>query len=157
MRPRSRSTTWTNAPVAAVATELACSVGAAKVLLHRGRRRLAEQIGGYSGRWVSETKWRNDAIVDHLRSTGSCAHVDVIVGEHLGDRGGRWELVLQDGQYSLNRDDGLRLDGGAFVLRSRHRLDLTPRSAPGAVVFHVSIDGNLLAASQVRNTTPPTS
>ena len=98
-----------------------------------------------------------DAIVDHLRSTGSGAHVDVIVEEHLGNRGGRWELVLHDGRYLLNRDDGLRLDDGAFALRSRHRLDLAPRFAPGSVVLDVSIDGNLLAASQVRNTTTPTS
>ena len=49
-------------PVAEVAERLGCSVGAAKLLLLRSRRRLAERVGGLAGRWVSERCWTPDAI-----------------------------------------------------------------------------------------------
>lgn len=143
-------------PISTVAAELECSQGAAKVLVHRGRRRLAEHVGGYSGRWVSTATWSTDAIVQHLRSTGSAAHIDIIVEQHLANRGGRWQLMIADGRYLLSRDDGLTLDHGDFVIGRGHRLELTPHSTCGAVVFRAPVDGNVFSAVQVSNTTPPT-
>jgi RNA polymerase sigma factor (sigma-70 family) len=49
-------------PVIEVADRLGCSVGAAKLLLLRSRRRLAERVGGLAGRWVSEREWTPDAV-----------------------------------------------------------------------------------------------
>jgi RNA polymerase sigma-70 factor, ECF subfamily len=142
-------------PVSEVADRLGCSLGAAKLLLHRSRRRVAERIGGYTGRWISETGWTIDAIVSHLRSTGSAKYVDVIVEEHLDGRGGRWELTLNEGTYLLSRNDGLRLDDGAFI-PSRYGLVLQPTATTGTVAFRTSVDGNRLSAKMLHNTTAPT-
>lgn len=143
-------------PISTVASELECSEGAAKVLIHRGRRRLVENVGGYSGCWVSTASWSTDAIVEHLRSTGSAAHVGVIVEQHLANRGGRWLFELGDGRYEISRDDGLRLDHGAFIIDRGHLLTLMPHSTRGTVTLQASVNGNLLSASQFSNTTPPT-
>lgn len=142
-------------PISEVADRLDCSVGAAKLLLHRMRRRAAERIGGYTGRWISETDWTVDAIVNHLRTTGSTKHIDVVVEQHLEGRGGRWELTLSDGSYRLYRNDGLRLDDGAFI-PDQNGFTLHREATSGTVSFTTSMDGNRMRARMRHNTTPPT-
>jgi RNA polymerase sigma-70 factor, ECF subfamily len=141
-------------PVAEVAERLGCSVGAAKLLLLRSRRRLAERVGGLAGRWVSERCWTPDAIARHLRDTGSGDHAGSII-EDLGARGGHWELTIGDGGYSLHRDDGTRLDSGACQLRG-NELELVPARVPGRIRLRASIDGNRLAWRPLATTSGPT-
>jgi DNA-directed RNA polymerase specialized sigma24 family protein len=142
-------------PVVQVADTLDCSVGAAKVLLYRGRQKLAERISGLEGRWVSARIWTPDRIRDHLRDIGAAGHVDPVLEQDLGGRGGRWELTLSDGSYWLHRDDGLRLDYGSFRF-NKTSLELTPAMAAGHVVFTINLDGDQLRLNQIDNTTPPT-
>ena len=142
-------------PLSEVADTLGCNVATARVFLHRSRRRVAERLAGYAGRWVSEASWTTDAIVAHLREHGSGQHVEVVVDKHLERRGGRWELTLADGRYRLFRDDGLRLDEGSFVL-GREGLVFAPILAPGRVTFRTVVDGDRLEARLVGSTTPPT-
>jgi hypothetical protein len=142
-------------PVVRVADRLGCSVGAAKVLLYRGRQQLAERISGLEGRWVSVRPWTPDGIRDHLRDIGAAGHVDPVLEEDLGGRGGNWELTLSNGSYWIHRDDGLRLDYGSIRL-NKTSLELTPALATGHVVFTIDLDGDRLRLKQVENTTPPT-
>ena len=93
-------------PVAEVAERLGCSDSAAKVLLFRARRLLAERLAGLTGIWVSERSWSPDAIAAHLRGIGAGQHIGPILDDDLRGRGGRWELAFDDGVYSLHRDDG---------------------------------------------------
>lgn len=142
-------------PVAQVAERLDCSVGAIKVLLYRGRQRLAERISGLEGRWISERHWTPDGIRDHLWDIDAADHVDPVLEQDLGGRGGSWELALSDGSYWLHRDDGLRLDYGSIRFR-KSLLEVSPTRATGHVLFSIDLDGNRLRLEQVENTTPPT-
>jgi RNA polymerase sigma factor (sigma-70 family) len=141
-------------PVVEVADRLGCSVGAAKLLLLRSRRRLAERVGGLAGRWISEREWTPDAIARHLRDAGSGEHAHAII-EDLEERGGRWELSIGDGSYALSRDDGTRLDSGACQLRG-NELELAPARVPGRILLHAFIDGNRLAWRPLATTSGPT-
>ena len=140
--------------VADVARALDCSVSAAKVWLHRGRRRLAERVRGYRGRWISERRWSVDDVASHLADRGVGGYTDAVLAE-LAGRGGRWEMTFADGRYVLERDDGMLLDHGRFTLEARD-LVLHPAPAPGRVVFAASPDGPRLALTPRLNTTPPT-
>lgn len=142
-------------PMSEVAERLGCSESAARVLVHRSRRRIAERLAGYTGRWVSDASWTVDTIVAHLRERGAAAHIGVIVDKHLDGRGGRWELTLDRGAYLLRRDDGLRLDEGRFVL-SRRGVVLSPTPAPGRITLDTTLDGNRLSARLLEATSPPT-
>ncbi len=142
-------------PVVEVADRLGCGVAAAKVLLLRSRRRVAERLGGLTGRWVAERLWTPDAIVGHLESISAGEHVGPVLDEDLEGRGGRWELTIADGAYLLNRDDGLRLDDGACTIRGRV-VELLPTQTPGHVVFHAALDAEQLRLSMIDNSTPPT-
>jgi RNA polymerase sigma-70 factor (ECF subfamily) len=142
-------------PVVEVADQLGCSVAAAKVLLLRGRKRIADRLCGLTGRWISERSWTPDAIVGHLKQISAGEHVGAVLDEDLGGRGGRWELTIGNGAYTLYRDDGFRLDLGAFNFRSSE-LELVPALAPGHVVFRTAIDGDRLRFHLVEDTTPPT-
>ena len=142
-------------PVAEVADQLGCSVAAAKVLLLRGRKRIADRLCGLTGRWMSERSWTPDAIVGHLKQISAGEHVGAVLDDDLAGRGGRWELTFGNGAYTLYRDDGLRLDLGAFSVRGSE-LELVPALAPGHVVFGIAIDGDRLRLQMVEDTTPPT-
>ena len=142
-------------PLSEVAEHLSCSEAAARVLVHRSRRRLAENLSGYAGRWITEADWTVDAIVAHLRDHDGAAHLGVVLDQHLDGRGGRWEFTLEHGTYLLRRDDGLQLDSGSFVLK-RNRVVLSPTIAPGKVSLAATVDGDQLWLSLLENTTPPT-
>lgn len=142
-------------PLAEVADRLGCSEGSARVLVHRGRRRVAERIAGYSGRWVSEANWTVDAIVASLHESQADAHIGIVVDQHLGGRGGRWNLSFGQGAYRLQREDGLRLDEGGFVLR-HGELVLLPTAAPGHVRLKATVDGDRLSTRLLSTTTPDT-
>lgn len=141
--------------VAVVADRLGCTEGAAKVLLLRARRRLAERLSGLAGRWVSERTWSPDAIATHVEAVSAAEYVGPVLEEDLRGRGGRWELTIADGSYQLHRDDGMRLDLGSINVRGR-QLELIPALAPGHVLFLAEVDGNRLRLHQTENTTPPT-
>jgi RNA polymerase sigma-70 factor (ECF subfamily) len=140
--------------VGEVADRLGCSIGAAKLLLLRSRRRLAERVGGLAGRWISERRWTPDAIVEHLRAGGADEHADEILDD-LDARGGRWELTIADGGYALWRDDGTRLDSGTCLLRG-YELELVPARVPGRVLLRATIDGNRLSWRPLWTTSAPT-
>ena len=142
-------------PVVEVADRLGCSVGATKLLLLRSRRHLAERLGGLSGRWVSERSWTPDSIVDHLLNHAAGEHVGAVLDDDLGGRGGRWELTIADGSYTLNRDDGMRLDSGSCKLRGPV-LELIPARVPGHILLHSAIDGDRLMLQLVETTSGPT-
>lgn len=142
-------------PLADVADHLGCTAAAARVLVHRGRRLAAGRLGGYAGRWASESNWTVDAVVAHLRAGDAAVHVGVVVDQHLQGRGGRWELTLGHDTYLLQREDGLRLDEGAFALK-RGRIVLSPTAAPGSVTLDGTVDGERLSARLLEDTTPST-
>ena len=137
-----------------VAEWLGCGRSAVKVQLHRTRRLLAERVGGFSGRWVSEAEWTKDDVVTHLRTIGAAEHVDTVLETELEGRGGRWELTLDHGEYRLRRDDGMRLDEGKFVLRG-DALELVPTLLSGHLVLRTQVDGARLRMTSIENTTPP--
>lgn len=139
--------------ISEIADSLGLGESAVKVRLHRARARLAEQVGGYRGRWVSE-RWATDAIIRHLRAGGNERHADVVLDD-LGGRGGRWELVLADGRYLLETHEGLLLDHGVFSLRGRDVI-LAPGPAPGRVVLRSEFDGDRMAFRMLSDSTPPT-
>lgn len=141
-------------PVVEVADRLGCSVAAAKVLLLRNRRRLAERVSGLTGRWISERVWTPDGIVDHLKQISAAKHVGAVLDEDLEGRGGRWELTIGAGAYTLFRDDGMRLDFGSCNLRGSE-LELVPALAPGHVLFRTMIDGDQLRVGLLESTTSP--
>ena len=142
-------------PVAEVAERLGCSVAAAKVLLLRARRLLAERLTGLTGAWVSEVAWSPDAIVGHLRRTGAGQHVGPVLDEDLDGRGGRWQLNIADGAYTLHRDDGYRLDHGSSRVASG-RLELRPTLNTGSASYQLIVDGERLHLRLVGTTCPPT-
>ena len=142
-------------PMGEVAQRLGCSEPAARVLVHRSRRRIAARVAGYAGRWVSDATWTVDQIAAHLLERDAAEHIGVIVDAHLQGAGGRWELTLDHGDYMLRRDDGLRLDDGSFVL-SRAGVVLSPTLGGGQVTLASTLDGNSLSARVVNDTTAPT-
>ena len=142
-------------PVVEVAARLGCSVGATKLLLLRSRRRLAERVGGLSGRWASKRWWTPDAIVDHLERNAAGDHVGAIVDDDLEGRGGRWELTIADGRYTVYRDDGMRLDSGTCSLRGS-MLELVPARVAGHVLLRTTLDGDRLALRLLDTTSAPT-
>jgi RNA polymerase sigma-70 factor (ECF subfamily) len=142
-------------PVTEVAERLDCSVGAAKVLLLRSRRCLAVRLGGITGRWASERLWTPNAIAAHLEEISAGEHVGAVLDDDLEGRGGRWELTIADGAYSLYRDDGMRLDDGSCNIDGL-QVEFLPTLTPGHVEFRATIDGDRLRLSMIDNTTPPT-
>ena len=142
-------------PVAEVAERLGCSVAAAKVLLLRARRRLAERLTGITGVWVSERSWSPDQIVGHLRSIGAGQHVGPVLEEDLGGRGGRWELSIVDGDYTLHRDDGYRMDHGTSRVATG-RLELRPTLNTGRAAYIPIVDGDRLHLRLLDTTIPDT-
>lgn len=142
-------------PVAELAELLGCSEGAAKVLLLRARRVLAERLIGLTGRWVSERAWSPDDIARHLVSVGSGAHVGPVLEEDLGGRGGRWELTIDDGAYLLQRDDGFRLDHGSSRVDGRS-FEMAPTLNGGRERYQARVDGRYLSFELVDSTCPST-
>ena len=142
-------------PVAEVAERLGCSDSAAKVLLFRARRLLAERLAGLTGTWVSERSWSPDAIAAHLRGIGAGQHIGPILDEDLRGRGGRWELTFTDGVYSLQRDDGYRFDHGASHV-STDRLDLRPTLNTGRAAYTPIVAGDRLRLRLLDTTIPDT-
>jgi RNA polymerase sigma-70 factor (ECF subfamily) len=137
-----------------VAADLECSEGAAKVLVHRARRTLAEQAIGLRGRWVTATEFSTDRIARVLSDRGEREHVDTVIDD-LGGRGGRWVFTVDAGRYSLHRDDGLELDrgdcwfgGGVF--------HFAPKYGTGEFGLRVDVDADVAWFQFVTSTTPPT-
>jgi RNA polymerase sigma-70 factor (ECF subfamily) len=141
-------------PLTEVADALMCTDGAAKVLLVRARRALGERLIPFDGRWVSEVSWTPDMIVRHLRHNAAAEHVSAVVENDLGGRGGRWELSVAHGSYTLFRDDGFRLDVGTYRLVG-HSLELRPALAPGQITLQWALDAGQLRARFVDSTTTP--
>jgi RNA polymerase sigma-70 factor (ECF subfamily) len=141
-------------PLTDVADALMCTHGAAKVLLVRARRALGERLIGFDGRWVSETSWTPDMIVRHLRQIAAAEHVDAVVEQDLDGRGGRWELSVAHGLYTLFRDDGFRLDVGTYRLVG-DSVELRPALAPGRIMLQWALDAGQLRARFVDSTTTP--
>ena len=138
-----------------VADAMSCSIGNAKVILHRARRALAPRLIGLEGRWVSTRRWHRDDVVDYFRRAGHGDHLDCILEHHLPGAGGRWMFIVRADRYLLERDDGLRLDIGTVQL-GQISMELSPDLARGEVTLAMSIDGNQLRTRQLLNTTPPT-
>jgi RNA polymerase sigma-70 factor (ECF subfamily) len=141
-------------PVKQVAGVIGCTETAAKVRLHRARERLAQDVGGVRGRWLSERRWETDDVVDELRACGHEQFVDVVIEEVPG-RGTRRELVLEGTSYRLWSDDGERLDNGRFAFHGTV-LELRPTGVPGSVLILCDVDGDRIRFRQKLNTTPPT-
>lgn len=139
-------------PLVQVSGVLGCGESAAKVWLHRARRRLAPIVGGYEGRWVGETRWSTAAVVRLVGEIGAREYEDLLT-EFVPGRGTRRELTFDGFTYVLATDDGELLDSGRFFFRSG-RLILDPAAAPGTVWFDTTMDGDQLAFHRVNNTTP---
>ncbi|TAL07762.1 MAG: hypothetical protein EPO00_08535 [Chloroflexota bacterium] len=142
-------------PIAQVAERIGCSEAAAKVLLFRARRLLAERLTGLTGEWVSERSWSPDAIAAHLRRIGAGHHIGPILDEDLDGRGGRWELAIADGAYRLHRDDGFRLDHGSSRV-TKDRFELRPILNTGRAAYRPVVDGDRLHLRLIDTTIPPT-
>ncbi len=142
-------------PIAEVAELLGCTEGAAKVLLFRARRVLAERIIGLTGRWVSEHAWTIDSLVRYLTAAGWGSHVEAVIDGDMGGRGGRFELTVSDGSYVLRRDDGVRYDHGAGRVDGR-AFEMSPTLGVGRARYQASVDGRRLTLRLVDTTTPPT-
>lgn len=141
-------------PVAEVAEMLGCTEGAAKILLLRARRVLAERVIGLTGRWVSEQTWSVDGIARYLESIGWSSHADAVIDHDLGGRGGRWELTVLDGSYVLRRDDGTRFDHGASrVIGSG--FEMAPTLNTGRARYEARVDGRRLSLRFAEATIPP--
>src|SRR5262245_18337890 len=100
-------------PIAELAEVLGVSEGAARVLLLRARRLLAEHLTGLTGRWVLQHTWTIDALARHLRSTGWGHIVEPTIDGDWYGRGGSFELTIRNGTYALRRDDGRMFDHGS--------------------------------------------
>lgn len=142
-------------PVETVAARLGCTEGAAKVLLLRARRVLAERLSGTSGRWVAEHAWTPDGIARHLIERGAANAVGPILEEDMDGRGGRFELTIRDGTYQLVRDDGLRFDHGASQVIG-DLLEMSPYLNPGRERYRRVIDGDRLMLQLVDTNMGPT-
>jgi RNA polymerase sigma-70 factor (ECF subfamily) len=141
-------------PVREVARVIDCTETATKVRLHRARERLAQYVGGYRGRWLSERRWQTDDVIAELHACGQERFADVVMEEVPG-RGARREFVLEGNTYRLWSDDGERLDDGRFTLRG-NRLELRPTGVSGSVLIRCDVDGDRIRFQQQLNTTPPT-
>jgi RNA polymerase sigma-70 factor (ECF subfamily) len=141
-------------PVAEVAELLGCTEGAAKVLLHRGRRVLAERLIGLTGRWVSERTWTIDDVARYLDGNGWTSHKEAVIDQDMGGRGGRWTLTVSDGSYELRRDDGIRLDHGASRVDGS-AFEMAPTLNTGRARYHARVDGRLLTLRFLDATVPP--
>ena len=141
-------------PIAVVAAMLGCTEGAAKIVLLRARRVLAERLSGLTGRWVSEHTWTVDGIARHLEAIGWSSHADAIIEHDLGGRGGRWELTIADGSYVLRRDDGARFDHGeSRVIGSS--FEMAPTLNTGRARYAAKVDGLRLSLRFADATVPP--
>ena len=141
-------------PVAAVAERLGCSEGAAKVLLLRARRVLAERVMGLTGTWVAERTWSADEIARYLRATGFGHRTEPILDGDFEGRGGRWELTVADGTYELRREDGARLDHGVSRV-GRSTFEMAPILNTGRARYAMRVDGRRLALRFADATIPP--
>jgi RNA polymerase sigma-70 factor (ECF subfamily) len=141
-------------PIAQVAQMLGCSEGAAKVMLVRARRLLAERLVGLTGRWVSEHAWSVDGIARHLKAVGWSSHADAVIDRDLGGRGGRWELTVSDGSYVFRRDDGVRFDHGASRAIGS-AFEMAPILNSGRARYHAKVDGRRLTLRFADATIPP--
>jgi RNA polymerase sigma-70 factor (ECF subfamily) len=141
-------------PVAEVAKSLGCTEGAAKVLLLRARRVLAERLSGLTGRWVSQHTWTVDGVARHLRAVGWASHQAAVIDQDLQGRGGRWELTIADGSYVLRRDDGARWDHGASRVDGP-TLEMAPTLNTGRARYRATVDGRLLTLRFLDATVPP--
>lgn len=141
-------------PVAEVAEMLGCTEGAAKILLLRARRAIAERLVGVTGRWVSERTWTVDGVARHLASIGWSSHADAVIDGDLGGRGGRWELTVADGSYVLRRDDGARFDHGASRV-SGSTFEMAPTLNTGRARYRLHVDGRRLSLRFADATVPP--
>jgi RNA polymerase sigma-70 factor (ECF subfamily) len=141
-------------PVAEVSEMLGCGESAAKVLLHRARRRLAEDLTPLAGRWVGEQVWHDDDVADLGRQVGSKRQLDSILFLIPG-RGARRVLDFDSGTFMLKTSDGEWLDPGTFGL-GPNRLDLYPRLVPGRVTFGIETDGDRLRLFRRDHSTAPT-
>lgn len=141
-------------PIAEVAAMLGCSEGAAKVLLLRARRLLAERLAGLTGRWVSEQTWTVDGLARHLRHAGLAAFTEAVIDGDLEGRGGRFDLTISDGAYELRRHDGARFDHG--VSRAgRSTFEMAPILNTGRARYAATVDGRRLSLRFLDATVPP--
>ena len=141
-------------PVSEVAEMLGCTEGAAKVLLLRARRVLAERLTGLTGRWVSEQTWTVDGVARYLAAIGRSDRREAVIDQDLEGRGGRWELTVLDGHYELRRDDGARADhGNSRVTGSA--FEMAPILNTGRARYDARVDGRRLSLRFVDATVPP--
>lgn len=141
-------------PIAEVAELLGCTEGAAKVLLLRTRRVLAERLIGLTGRWVSEHTWTTDAMARYLSAAGWASHIEPVIDGDLGGRGGRFTLTVSDGSYELRRDDGARFDHGASRVDGQG-FEMAPTLNVGRARYEARIDGRRLSLGFIDATIPP--
>jgi len=141
-------------PVAEVAEMLGCTQGAAKILLLRARRVLAERLTGITGLWVSERTWTVDDVSRYLETAGFTSCKEAVIDGDLGGRGGRWDLTVSDGSYVLRRDDGARLDHGASRVDGP-AFEMAPTLNTGRARYRATVDGRLLTLRFVDATVPP--
>ena len=140
-------------PIAEVAAMLGCTEGAAKVLLLRARRLLAERLIGLTGRWVSEQTWTVDGVARHLRHRGLEAFNEVVIDGDLDGRGGRFDLTIEDGTYELRRDDGSRFDHG-LSRAGRTTFEMAPILNTGRARYAARVDGRHLSLRFLEATVP---
>jgi RNA polymerase sigma-70 factor (ECF subfamily) len=140
--------------VAEVAEMLGCTQGAAKILLLRARRVLAERLTGLTGRWVSERTWTVDDVSRYLETAGWASCKEAVIDGDLGGRGGRWDLTISDGSYVLRRDDGARFDHGASRVDGPS-FEMAPTLNTGRARYRATVEGRLLSLRFVDATIPP--
>ena len=143
-----------DSPIAEVAEMLGCTEGAAKVLLLRARRLLAEHLVGMTGRWVSERTWTVDALVRHLRSAGWASQVQAVVDGDMQGRGGTYVLTVLNGSYELRRDDGARFDHGLSRVDG-DAFEMAPILNRGRARYRARVDGRRLSLRFEDATIPP--
>lgn len=141
-------------PIAEVADLVGCSEGAAKVLLVRARRLLAERLRGISGRWVTEHTWTIDGYVRYLRAAGYADRIEAVVDGDMGGRGGRLTLTVADGSYELRRDDGARFDHGMSRVDAV-ALEMAPTLNVGRARYRARVEGRRLTLAFEDATIPP--
>jgi RNA polymerase sigma-70 factor (ECF subfamily) len=141
-------------PVAEVAEMLGCTEGAAKVLLLRARRVLAERLIGLTGRWVSERAWTVDDVARYLDAAGWASCKEAVIDQDLGGRGGRWALTVSHGSYVLRRDDGIRFDHGVSRVDGS-AFEMAPTLNTGRARYRAKVDGRLLTLRFLDATIPP--
>lgn len=141
-------------PIAEVADLLGCTEGAAKVLLVRARRILAERLMGLTGSWVSEHTWTTDGFARYLAAAGFADRIEPVIDGDMGGRGGRFTLTIADGSYELRRDDGSRFDHGASRVDGV-ALEMAPTLNVGRGRYLASVDGRRLSLAFADATVPP--